>query len=211
MRQEERLVSRPLLLGWCLWLLVSWALHLMFDGPVATPAIRWMLLSALIGIMIAWPVWRLSLPTPLMPTLSTLSDLFFLWLIFQVLVLRVGIDWPIDHAILIDAAVTTYALAAGWLVDVGRRLSAAGRSVAMIGCVALLVVPAFAAGELEHSPWIVFSPVHAIWLLADPTTMLDADAIGWSVGVLAAAVVFLWLATRFLVIRLAHGLPSDRT
>jgi len=138
-RGGYRLISRPLLLGWCLWLLVSWAINLMLDGSAAMPAVRWMLVCALVGIMIAWPVWRLSLPTPPMPTLSTLSDLFFLWLIFQVLVLRVGIDWPIDHAILIDAAVTTNGdlvpgLSAGELrIDDGLTLQPLSRTFIEIG------------------------------------------------------------------------------
>jgi len=200
-RGGYRLISRPLLLGWCLWLLVSWAINLMLDGSAAMPAVRWMLVCALVGIMIAWPVWRLSLPTPPAPTLATLSDLLFLLLIFQVLVVRVGLDWPLEHAVLIDAAVGTWALATAMLVDLGRRMAAVGRTLAAIGCLALMVVPAAWIGPSRSAEAVALSPVRAMWVLADPRTMVDAGQIGWRLAVAAAAVVAVWCFTRWLVVR----------
>ncbi|MEX2213783.1 MAG: hypothetical protein WD768_06635 [Phycisphaeraceae bacterium] len=49
--------SRELLLGWCFWLLGSWfVLGLGLDG---TP-VRWMIFSAMIGMLMLWPLFRLS-------------------------------------------------------------------------------------------------------------------------------------------------------
>ena len=49
--------SRELMLGWCFWLLGSWTiLGMGIDG---TP-IRWMIFASAMGMMIAWPVYRLS-------------------------------------------------------------------------------------------------------------------------------------------------------
>ena len=49
--------SRELLLGWCFWLLGSWfVLGLGLDGKPP----RWMIFSAMIGMLILWPLYRLS-------------------------------------------------------------------------------------------------------------------------------------------------------
>ena len=49
---------RRVTLLWCVWLLVAWAL--MLRATSVAPAARWMVLSAMMGMMAAWPVLRLS-------------------------------------------------------------------------------------------------------------------------------------------------------
>lgn len=49
--------SRELMLGWCFWLLASWSLLGM--GIDGTP-IRWMIFASAMGMMLVWPVYRLS-------------------------------------------------------------------------------------------------------------------------------------------------------
>ncbi len=57
LRPQDEDGSRELMLGWCLWLLASWILLGMgFNG---TP-IRQMIFASCLGMMIAWPAYRLS-------------------------------------------------------------------------------------------------------------------------------------------------------
>jgi len=200
-RGEFRLVSRSLLLGWCLWLLGSWAINLLIDGPAVMPTVRWMLVCALLGLTVGWPVWRLSMATPPMPTLATLFDMVLLLAIFQILIVRVAIDWPIDHAVLIDAAVATWTLATAMLIDLGRRCGPSGRSLAMVGCLSLFIVPAAVVGPSDSDWAVAGSSLRAIWVLADPGTMVDGRSIGLCLAAIAGLVIVVWAVARGVMAR----------
>ena len=172
------------------------------------PTVRWMLLSALVGLLLAWPAWRLSIASPIASTAATLTDLFLLLAIFQILIVRVSIDWPIDHAMLIDAAVVVYALAAAMLIDLGRRGGLVGRTVAMTLCLAILVGPALALGATTEPVRVALSPIRAVWVLADPRTMVDAAVIGRTLAAVAGAIVIIWIAGRVLMKVRENDLPT---
>lgn len=67
-RLTESVTSpRELVLAWCLWLLGSWVViwaRELADGNVwglaAPNAVRWMVLAGLLGMMLLWPLYRLS-------------------------------------------------------------------------------------------------------------------------------------------------------
>jgi len=52
--------TRHVMLAWCLWLLGSWGTTLWVDRTA--PALRWMIFAAAVGLMIMWPMLRLSQP-----------------------------------------------------------------------------------------------------------------------------------------------------
>lgn len=53
---------RMLVITWCLWLLVSWSITLAIGATVH--AVRWVVFSAVFGLMAVWPALRLSQQLP---------------------------------------------------------------------------------------------------------------------------------------------------
>ncbi len=53
---------RALIISWCLWLLVSWSITLAIGATVH--AVRWVVFSAVFGLMAVWPAIRLSQQLP---------------------------------------------------------------------------------------------------------------------------------------------------
>jgi hypothetical protein len=134
---HHELGSRELMLGWCFWLLGSWfALGM---GLAGTP-IRWMILASLLGLLVAWPAFRLSQDggcargpaaqkpghaaprrrSRLTPGLI-LRDWFALNGVFQAVIwphLLTGL-WHLDQAMWISFAVASWSLLAGAIVAWG--------------------------------------------------------------------------------------------
>lgn len=54
-----RLAPRELLLGWCMWLIGTWAVLLTTLGMGGRP-FRWMILAAVLGMLGVWPAVRLA-------------------------------------------------------------------------------------------------------------------------------------------------------
>lgn len=50
------------MLLWCLWLLATWVIAIL--GNTGLPPIRWMILSAMLGLTLAWPLLRLMQESP---------------------------------------------------------------------------------------------------------------------------------------------------
>lgn len=50
------------MLLWCLWLLATWVIAIL--GNTGLPPIRWMILSAMLGLTLAWPLLRLMQELP---------------------------------------------------------------------------------------------------------------------------------------------------
>ena len=159
------LASRGLVLGWCIWLLGSWSSTLLIESPV--PAARWMIFASLIGLMLLWPVIRLSqelavggghsaevapLGGPAMlrrypsqrllsgPGLA-LADWLALMIVFQAVIwpLRLSAGWSIGQSLWLDAAIAAWSLLVAAIIAVGS-LARQGtyRALAMLLCVLLM-------------------------------------------------------------------------
>jgi hypothetical protein len=152
---------RALVLSWCIWLLVSWSITLAIG--VAVHAVRWVIFSAMVGLMAVWPAVRLSqqmigrLPgpavggvrsrrqacaSPAVRVLATMLDWVCLVLVFQVVIwplMLVG-RWSAEQTGWLDAALLSWSLLTALLIGLGRVVPLAGaRLFAMLLCMLVLV------------------------------------------------------------------------
>jgi hypothetical protein len=140
---------RVLIISWCLWLLMSWSITLAIGATVH--AVRWVVFSAMFGLMAVWPALRLSQQLPgrhagLIPdssgridygvassrsrVLATMLDWVCLLLVFQVVVwplMLVG-RWSVQQTFWLDLAVVSWSLLTAVVIGFGRVLPLSERS-----------------------------------------------------------------------------------
>jgi hypothetical protein len=207
--QPPLTLPRPLLIGWALWLLISWAINLYLDGPpmllgdapfsrsheAFVPAIQWMMVSAWLGLAVIWPAFRLSQTAPTQPTRHTLIDLIsllaVLFIVAATLMLVVG--WrPIQVGVLMLAFIAYSLWIAAW-VDIGLRFTAAGRTVMMIFCIATAAGAWLWPGDEERLLTLMFTPARMLRVLSRSVAPLDLpDALSAS-AVIAAGGMAVWV------------------
>lgn len=213
------------------WLIVSWGLTVGFDRPLQPsssayePAVQLMLGSLMAGLLIAWPLMRLSQPVSPFPIRQTIIDLFVLLSMVQVVVwpLRLVTRWTVDRTAAIDAVLI------GWLLLAGAVLaSAIGTRRLGPRLLAVVVLLAFGLGGplvwlVQPPEWIAGPTIgHALARLSPfmfthhlgdgggaPLTVRD-----WRwVGLLHAAAIAAWTAlvmTRAGAHARSRGHSSDR-
>jgi hypothetical protein len=148
------ILPRGLIFISAFWLLGSWVIAMGWRTPVQissasyTPNFRLMLLCIVIGLMIGWPMLRLSQRSQGLPMLHTLLDLSVLISLVQVILwpLRLITPWTASRAAAIDATICGWILLAGAVVASAIGTAKAGpRNLAMLVCVGLcLLGPALA-------------------------------------------------------------------
>lgn len=148
---------RGLLLLAALWLVgsigVSFGLAppLLAASSTYAPAVRTTLLVLLAGGVVAWPLLRLSGPSPRQPFRRLLLDLVVIAGTFTIAIwpLRLTTPWSIERAVAILATMIAWTLVAAGPVLWGcRRQAGTARTLAMSAIAALLLVgaaPALAA------------------------------------------------------------------
>jgi hypothetical protein len=194
-RRDE---APTIVLLWCLWLLGSWLIiryeagmtpaQMLGLGEHSGPAtsatdLRWMILAALTGLSGLWPAVRLSQGPARRrrreAATQPLVDWVGLILIWQVVLWPVYalLPWPLIQVVWLDVAVIGWALLMALLIGLGRASGGGtARMLAMVGCVALVVVePAFQAGWNALVPtglaWVGplrLSPIEMLWALTAP-------------------------------------------
>src|SRR5262245_39320097 len=95
------LLPRGLIFLASIWLISSWIIALGWRTPVQpssasfTPGVRLMLLCVAIGLLIGWPLLRLSQSRPAYPLKQTMLDLLVLLGLVQVVIwpLRLVTNW----------------------------------------------------------------------------------------------------------------------
>lgn len=101
-----------------------------------------LLLTCVVGMMIAWPLVRLcQIPRDRM-ILRTTFDMLTLAFMWQMIVwpLRLATPWPIERTLLLDLFVVAYLVGcAGMLAAVSSMQSSLARGCAMIVCILLTV------------------------------------------------------------------------
>lgn len=178
-----------LMLGWCLWLLVSWIWAtwmsygsvLLWQRAVSlTAASRFMLAAALVGMMTAWPVLRLSQTLPSAhrpgPRVTGLVWMLRDWvglnlvLAAVVLSLAMGTGWRLPQIMVLLALAGGWSMLAGLLIAWGAAAHhEMARTLLAVGCMLLL------AG---HN----FLPVRQIWAISGPASAWDANTGAAMVG-----------------------------
>ena len=205
-------VSRVLMLGWCFWLLISWAVNLALfparrtwvaQGDILVwrvpaeafvPVVRAMFVSVAVGWMLIWPAWRLS-SSGTRPGRQTAIDFAALWLITQVVVwpMRFLADLSPGRLAMISLTFAVWGAAAAVPVWLGRRYgSHTARAAAMLLCATLALGGWPIAYALGDTTPAAFSPLHTLWTLCGGSP--DASAVVFRLSAVAAAVLMAWIA-----------------
>lgn len=210
MQQKPPLIlPRGLILVASVWLISSWSVAIGFRPPVEassasyTPGVRLMLISAVIGLVIGWPMLRLSLGTALYPIKQTVLDLVVLLALVQVVVwpLRLVTPWSPARTAALDATLVAWTVLAGAIVASAVGTQRAGpRNIAIFACLCMcLAGPSLAILGLHMRPLDGFShrllqigpllEVHA--LSGGGRTAPHAAQWMW-IGIVAAAAAASW-------------------
>ncbi len=192
-RKPHQHSSHWLLLGWCFWLIASWAVTL-HRQSVAVASTLMMPFAAVVGLIILWPMLRLSqwdapaasLNPPARAGWRTRRGggfILFEWLclnvVFQAVVwpLMLNARWTIAQTFWLDIAVAGWSLLAALIIAWGRLFESAGVRIFAMGlCVlTLLGEPlAMAVINLATQPgdgvlWqMKVSPIELIWRMTRP-------------------------------------------
>ena len=214
------LASRGLLLIWCFWLLGSWGVSMGIDSSL--PAIRWMIFSAMLGMLLVWPMLRLSqehpkskdLPrntiigalesgTPMTPG-AVFSDWLSLNLVFQLVVwpLRLSARWSIEQSGWLSLAMASWSLIIAALLIIGCKSDLGNRRTwTMFICILLfLAEPVILAllntfqpsGHAFNWPLSV-SPLEAIWVMSGPTSGWESRVWAPRIKIIALVALTMWL------------------
>jgi hypothetical protein len=204
--QNTLLLPRALIFLASIWLIGSWVLAIGLRPPVQPssssyePGVRLMLVCVTTGLMIGWPLLRLSQIATRFPLRQTLLDLLVLLAMVQVVLwpLRLVTTWSPQRTAAIDATM------AGWLLLAGAAIASAigtsrmgPRSLAMLMCVAMcLLGPTLAwIGSMDgvsSYQLVELSPLMAIGTLGQGGgAPLAASHWRW-IGLLLAAGAMAW-------------------
>lgn len=213
-------MPRGLIFVASLWLIASWILALGVRMPVQpssasyTPGVRLMLLCMMIGLLIGWPLLRLSQQATPFPLRQTMLDLIVLLTLCQVVIwpLRLVTPWTAGRTAAIDATIGGWLLLAGAVVAgaIGTRRSGP-RNVAMIACLCMcLLGPALAWGGVvsglnrmsgvDAVELIGLGPLMAIRTLGEGGGSQPTSSQWQWISLLAAAAVAAWVALGVLAI-----------
>ncbi len=140
------LLPRGLILLACAWLIGSWLLSIGVRPPVEpssasyTPSVRLMLVYIGIGLMIGWPLLRLSQSAVARPIMQTVLDMIVLLSLIQVVIwpLRLVTPWTLSRTAALDATLVGWTVLGGAVVAsaVGSR-RAGVRNLAITACLAI--------------------------------------------------------------------------
>jgi hypothetical protein len=189
------------------WLMVSWAMAMGFRPPLHPsaasyePGVKLMLLFLMIGITIAWPLYRLSQPAAARPIVQTVLDLVVLLAMSQVVIwpLRLVTTWSRQTTGAMDAGLIAWTMLIGAIVAATCGASRTGpRTLGMTACLVFaLVLPALAwagIGELVAGERGVLSPILLMHTLADGASFNPTRALWLHIGVVGVAAAGAWVA-----------------
>ena len=191
--------TQMIVLGWCLWLVGTWAVTLSLTSSV--PAARWLILVALMGLMLVWPAVRLSTREVRMRAGTVWMEWLCLVLVLQAAVwpLRIVSQWRLDQTAWLAGALAAWSLLTAAVVAMGMRSRRAGpRIAAMVACVVLVLgepaVMALAAAGGDTALWPMrVSPLATVWSLVQPALNVSLDPWPQRVVAAGAAAVIAWL------------------
>lgn len=202
------LLPRGLIFLASIWLIASWIMALGLRTPVQpssasyTPGVRFMLLCVTIGLMIGWPLLRLSQSRPWRPIAQTWLDLMVLIGLVQVVVwpLRLVTTWTPWRTAAIDATMTAWLLLAGAIVAAGIASNRAGpRVLAMLACIGLcLLGPSLAwlgvMSGVQAAELVSLSPLMAVRTLSEGISTHPSPSQWQWIALLGIADLAVWIA-----------------
>jgi hypothetical protein len=203
-RAAPFVLPRALIFLSSVWLIGSWLLAIGLVPPIHPSStsyehgLQMMLLCVTSGLMIGWPLFRLSQSAAGAPLRQTGLDLLVMASMLQVILwpLRLVTSWSLLRTLAIDLTLI------GWLVLAGAIVAAAigtdrpgPRILAMLGCLAMcLLGPALAVFASQPASLDAhrLSPFLAVRALGYGGGA-PVEAAGWAwIGVLVVAAVAGW-------------------
>ena len=181
-----------------------------------------MLISAVIGLIIGWPMLRLSLETAVYPIKQTVLDLVVLVALVQVVVwpLRLVTPWSPARTAALDATLVAWTVLAGALVAsaVGTR-RAGPRSIAMFACVCMCLAGQSVAILGLHIPsldslthrLLHVGPLLEVHTLSEGGRTAPRAAQWVWIGTVALAAAATWSALSLVVVARAKSAARSRT
>ena len=180
------------------WLFGSWVLAVGLHPPIQPsslvfePSARLFLASIVLGILVAWPLFRLSGPRQPRGRVATGLDLISLIVLIQIVLwpLRLMTSWSVEQTALIDA------LLIGWVTLGGVFIAAAAPRGPAVRVAAMSVLLGWLIMPLPFA--FTWSPLGMIW----DTTATHQDVVEqgkwliviwlWGLGGLLWATSDLW-------------------
>ncbi|MCH7601340.1 MAG: hypothetical protein IIB54_01120 [Planctomycetes bacterium] len=206
MESKPIILPRGLIFLSSLWLIGSWIITMGHRQPIQissasyTPSFRLMLLCIVIGLMIGWPLLRLSRQAQHHPIIHTFLDLSVLISLVQIILwpLRLITPWSSLRTASVDATICGWLLIAGAIVASVMGSERRGpRNLAMFACVCLcLLGPALASIGFKYGfndiELIELSPLMAVHTLTDGGGS-QPTAMQWRwIGLLGIAALAMW-------------------
>lgn len=205
--EEPPLVlPRTLIILAFLWLVISWMVAIGLRQPLLPsaasyePSVRIMLISVSLGLMIGWPLLRLSETRSPWPIRQTLLDLIVLLSMTQIVLwpLRLVTTWSNERTLALDLVLIGWAALAAAVTAAAIGSDQRGpRILAMLACVGMCLAgpllawisvgfgvnafelvelsPLFAIHALTESSGPILAPQ---WMLI--TLLLIAAIAGWT-------------------------------
>ncbi|MCP3981514.1 MAG: hypothetical protein GY716_19625, partial [bacterium] len=142
-------LPRALIFLASIWLIGSWMIAMGFTPPVQPSSSSYeyglltMLLCLASGLMIGWPLLRLSQTRSAAPIRQTVLDLVVILSMVQVIIwpLRLVTTWSLSRTAAIDATLAGWTLLAGAVVTAAITTDRRGpRNLAMIACMAMCLL-----------------------------------------------------------------------
>lgn len=210
---EPIILPRALIFLASIWLIGSWIATIGFVPPVHPssssyePGVRLMLVALACGLLVAWPMLRLSQTAAVAPLRQVLLDVVVLAAMVQVVLwpLRLVTRWSLGRTVLIDGTLLAWLmLVAAVVAPAIARHRGGARTFAMVACL-LLVLGGPALGLLTGA---------AAPALAGPFVALRDLSIGGGAPVepahrlgflLAAAAALIAWALAAFALRRGHG------
>jgi hypothetical protein len=203
-----------------MWLIGSWIITIGVQTPIQpvsatyTPGVRLMLMSIAVGLMIGWPLLRLSQRPTANPLAQTVLDLVVLLCLLQVVLwpMRLVTPWTVGRVAAIDAVLCAWLLLAAAVVATATGSERGGvRNLAMLACLGMcLLGPALTAvGAMTGLALdlVSLSPLMAVRALGQAGG-LPPSAVQWQwIALLGTAAVLTWATLLALALagRLRHG------
>jgi hypothetical protein len=201
------LASPGLILIFCFWLLGSWGVSLGLDSSL--PAIRYMIFSAMLGMLLVWPMLRLSQEHPKVyvrkagkPSImgdlesgspmtpgAVFSDWFSLNMLFLCVawILRMSAGWSVSQTAWMSIAMASWSLIVGALLIFGCRVDdGRHRTRMMAACILLFLGEplVLTAMNVFQSPGDAFR-WRMVILPLEAIWVMSGPASGWETSVWA--------------------------
>lgn len=207
-RTPPLLLPRGLIFLASIWLIGSWIIAIGIRAPVQpssasyTPGVRLMLFCVTTGLMIGWPLLRLSQGKPFYPIRQTMLDLVVLLGLVQVVVwpLRLVTNWSPLRTAAIDATLGGWVLLCGAVIAAGITTDRRGpRNLAMAACVGMCLLGPTAAwlGALtgiDAMQLVDLSPLMAVRTLGEAGSVRPTDVQWRWIMLLGIADIAVWAA-----------------